>query len=58
MLKMVDQDQQPAPIKKPRSEARILSLEKAKTKARELRQQRNVIREKRWHIRRQGCNPY
>lgn len=39
-------DQQPAPIKKERSEAQIASLEKARTKARELREQRNVIREK------------
>jgi hypothetical protein len=44
MLKMVDQDE-PAPIKKPRSEAQIASLDKARKKAGELRAQRNVIRE-------------
>jgi len=42
---MADQDE-PAPIKKPRSEAQIASLEKARKKARELRASRNVIREK------------
>jgi hypothetical protein len=42
---MTDQDET-APIKKPRSEAQIQSLEKARAKARELRTQRNVIREK------------
>jgi hypothetical protein len=35
-----------APMKKPRSEAQVQSLEKARAKARELRTQRNVIREK------------
>jgi hypothetical protein len=35
-----------APIKKTRSEAQIQALEKARAKARELRTQRNVIREK------------
>jgi len=45
MLKMATEDE-PAPIKKPRSEAQIASLEKARAKARELRTQRNVIREK------------
>ena len=35
-----------APMKKPRSEAQIASLEKARAKARELRASRNVIREK------------
>ena len=35
-----------APMKKPRSQAQIQSLEKARAKARELRTQRNVIREK------------
>jgi hypothetical protein len=37
---------EPAPMKKPRSEAQIQSLEKARAKARELRNQLNVIREK------------
>jgi len=45
MLKMTDQDGT-APMKKPRSEAQVQSLEKARAKARELRTQRNVIREK------------
>jgi hypothetical protein len=45
MLKMTDQDAT-APMKKPRSEAQVQSLEKARAKARELRTQRNVIREK------------
>jgi hypothetical protein len=35
-----------APMKKTRSEAQVASLEKARAKARELRTQRNVIREK------------
>jgi len=35
-----------APMKKPRSEAQVQSLEKARAKARELRTQRNAIREK------------
>jgi len=35
-----------APMKKPRSEAQVQSLEKARAKARELRASRNVIREK------------
>ena len=35
-----------APMKKPRSEAQIQSLEKARAKARDLRASRNVIREK------------
>jgi len=35
-----------APMKLPRSEAQVESLEKARAKARELRTQRNVIREK------------
>ena len=42
---MTDQDAT-APMKKPRSEAQIASLEKARAKARELRTQGNVIREK------------
>ena len=42
---MTDQDGT-APIKKPRSEAQIASLEKARAKTRELRASRNVIREK------------
>jgi hypothetical protein len=42
---MTDQDGT-APMKKPRSEAQVQSLEKARAKARELRTQRNVIREK------------
>jgi hypothetical protein len=45
MLKMTEQDAT-APMKKPRSEAQVASLEKAWAKARELRTQRNVIREK------------
>ena len=45
MLKMATEDGT-APMKKPRSEAQIASLEKARAKARELRTQRNVIREK------------
>jgi len=36
----------PAPVKKPRSEAQIQALDKARAKALELRTQRNVIREK------------
>jgi hypothetical protein len=36
----------PAPVKKPRSEAQIQALEKARAKALELRAQRNVIRQK------------
>jgi hypothetical protein len=36
----------PAPVKKPRSEAQIQALEKARAKARELRIQRNDIRDK------------
>jgi len=39
-------EDEPAPMKKPRSEAQVKSLEKARAKARELRTQRNVIREK------------
>ena len=35
-----------APMKKPRSEAQVQSLEMARAKARELRTQKNVIREK------------
>jgi len=42
---MTDQDET-APMKKPRSQAQVQSLEKARAKARELRTQRNVIREK------------
>ena len=45
MLKMAEEDET-APMKKPRSQAQIQSLEKARAKARELRTQRNVIREK------------
>ena len=45
MLKMAEEDET-APMKKPRSEAQVASLEKARAKARELRTQRNVIREK------------
>jgi hypothetical protein len=45
MLKMATTDET-APMKKPRSEAQIASLEKARSKARELRASRNVIREK------------
>jgi len=45
MLKMATEDGT-APMKKPRSEAQIASLEKARSKARELRTQRNIIRKK------------
>ena len=45
MLKMATEDGT-APMKKPRSEAQVQSLEKARAKARELGTQRNVIREK------------
>jgi hypothetical protein len=34
-----------APVKNPRSEAQVASLEKARAKARELRESRNVIRQ-------------
>ena len=42
----MSEDDAPAPVKKPRSEAQIQALEKARAKALELRMQRNVIREK------------
>jgi len=45
MLKMATEDE-PAPIKKPRSEAQVQSLNKARAKARELRTKRNMFREK------------
>ena len=43
---MATEEDATAPMKKPRSEAQIASLNKARAKARELRTQRNVIREK------------
>jgi hypothetical protein len=46
MLKMATEADGTAPMKKPRSEAQVASLEKARAKARELRTQRKVIREK------------
>ena len=39
-------EDEPAPIKKPRSEAQVQSLNKARAKARELRTKRNMFREK------------
>jgi len=39
-------DDASAPVKKPRSEAQIQALNKARAKALDLRTQRNVIREK------------
>jgi hypothetical protein len=39
-------EDEPAPVKKPRSDAQIQALEKARAKALELRTQRNVIRQK------------
>ena len=45
MLKMATADET-TPMKKPRSEAQVQSLNKARAKARELRASRNVIREK------------
>ena len=44
-VKMTTADET-APMKKPRSEAQVQALEKARAKARELRTQRNAIREK------------